>query len=101
MFEGNSEKIEQTAAVKKVPTGAINWSVTSATLADGRTALLNLPEGYIDHIAKGIKPIACRSNLNQVGRRSHHWLSGRTAYIRFFCAPDASFQIQGGERPTE
>lgn len=70
MFEGNSEKIEQTAAVKKVPTGAINWSVTSATLADGRTALLNLPEGYIDLIAKGIKtnrmPIKFKSGGAQI-----------------------------------
>ncbi|MHB8993814.1 MAG: NHL repeat-containing protein [Armatimonadota bacterium] len=53
LFEGKGEKIERSAAAEKLPAGAFGWGVKSVTLADGRTAVLNLPENYIEVSAKG------------------------------------------------
>lgn len=48
MFEGKAEKIAETEAAKRAPTGAIGWGTSSRVLPDGRTVSITLPDSYFE-----------------------------------------------------
>lgn len=81
LFDGKGERIEQAGLATKVSTGAINWTVDSVKIPDGRMVRLNLPEHYIELDYNGTKKSRIPVKFTSGGAQISSLITGPDGYI--------------------